>query len=189
MPKLWRHTVDGHRQEVRERILSSAASLAAANGLRGVSMAQIAEQVGITRTTLYKYFPSVEAILDAWHAGQIDAHLDHLAAAAAGEADPGERLRAVLEAYALVLQSTSRHASDLSALLHAGSSFVEGRKKLRGLLEPLLKATAAADQVRADIPVDELVSYCLNALGAAAELRSEAAARRLAAMVNDALVR
>ncbi|MBX3047762.1 MAG: TetR/AcrR family transcriptional regulator [Anaerolineales bacterium] len=187
MPKLWRHTVDAHRQEVRERILSSAASLAVVNGLRGVSMAQIAEQVGITRTTLYKYFPSVEAILDAWHAGQIHTHLDHLARVAAGEADPGGRLRAVLQAYALVLQSTSRHDSDLSALLHAGSSLAEGRRKLDALLEPLLEAAAAAGQVRADIPVDELASYCLNALGAAAELNSEAATRRLVGMVIDAL--
>ena len=38
-------------------------------------MSQIAEQTGIGRATLYKYFPDVEAILLAWHERQVTGHL------------------------------------------------------------------------------------------------------------------
>ncbi len=42
-------------------------------------MSQIAEQTGIGRVTLYRYFPDVEAILKAWHDKQIAEHLAMLA--------------------------------------------------------------------------------------------------------------
>src|SRR5437762_13945137 len=37
------------------------------NGLRSVTISQIAKETGIGRATLCKYFPDVEAILVAWH--------------------------------------------------------------------------------------------------------------------------
>jgi Bacterial regulatory proteins, tetR family len=42
------------------------------------TMSQIAEETGIGRATLYKYFPDVEAILLAWHDRQIAAHIAYL---------------------------------------------------------------------------------------------------------------
>ena len=64
-------------------------------------MSQIAEATGIGRATLYKYFPDVEAILLAWHERQVGRHLEQLAAVRDRAGDPGARLAAVLEAYAL----------------------------------------------------------------------------------------
>jgi AcrR family transcriptional regulator len=59
-------------------------------------MSQIAEQAGIGRATLYKYFPDVEAILLAWHEGQITGHLEHLAELRDQPGDAAQRLEAVL---------------------------------------------------------------------------------------------
>jgi AcrR family transcriptional regulator len=77
---------------------------------------QIAEKTGIGRATLYKYFPDVESILLAWHERHIHRHLEQLAAFRDQAGTPAERLRAVLETYALVRHE--HHDPDLAAFLH-----------------------------------------------------------------------
>ena len=76
MPKLWNETIDAHRRAVRDATLNTTAALVAEHGLLSVTMSQIAEQTGIGRATLYKYFPDVEAILFAWHERQVSGHLE-----------------------------------------------------------------------------------------------------------------
>src|SRR5713226_8827892 len=80
VPKLWNDTIEAHRRAVNDATLETTAALVSKNGLRAVTMSQIAKETGIGRATLYKYFPSVEAILVAWHERHIGAHLEHLAA-------------------------------------------------------------------------------------------------------------
>ena len=79
MPKLWTQTIQAHRHEVREAILNRTAALVAEHGLLAVTMSQIAEETGIGRATLYKYFPDVEAILLAWHDRETSGHIARLA--------------------------------------------------------------------------------------------------------------
>jgi AcrR family transcriptional regulator len=62
MPKLWNQTIKEHRQEVHDAILDTVAALVAKHGLRSMMMSQIAEETGIGRATLYKYFADIEAI-------------------------------------------------------------------------------------------------------------------------------
>ena len=75
VPRLWNETVETHRRAVNEAILDKTAALVAKDGLRSVTMSQIAEETGIGRATLYKYFPDVDAILLAWHERQVADHL------------------------------------------------------------------------------------------------------------------
>jgi AcrR family transcriptional regulator len=72
----------------------------AEHGLTSVTMSQIAEQAGIARATLYRYFSDVEAIVVAWHERQISRHRHHLAEIRDRAGDPARRLEAVLTAYA-----------------------------------------------------------------------------------------
>jgi AcrR family transcriptional regulator len=67
-----------HRRAVRDATLDTTVALVAEHGLASVTMSQIAEQTGIGRATLYKYFPDVEAILLAWHQRQVAEHLEQL---------------------------------------------------------------------------------------------------------------
>ena len=77
--------METHRQEVREAILDATASLVQSRGLLAVTMSDIAEETGIGRATLYKYFPDVETILSAWHQRQVEAHLAELNGSRSGQ--------------------------------------------------------------------------------------------------------
>jgi AcrR family transcriptional regulator len=178
VPRLWTDTIEAHRQAVRDATLTTTAALVAEHGLASVTMSQIAEQAGIGRATLYKYFPDVESILAAWHERHVGRHLDYLAQVRDQTDGPGERLRAVLEAYALITHERP-HGSELAALLHRGEHITGAEQRLRDLVQDLLTDAAQAGDIRDDVPPAELVGYCLNALGAAGSLPSKAAVRRL----------
>ena len=177
MPKLWKETIEAHRREVRDAIQDTTAALVAERGLRSVTMSQIAEQTGIGRATLYKYFSGVEAILVARHERQIAGHFKHLIELRDKAGNAGERLDAVLEAYALI--SYEHHGSELAALVHRGEHFARAQQHLSDLIRDLLTEAAETGDVRDDVSPAELASYCLHALTAASSLRSKAAVRRL----------
>jgi AcrR family transcriptional regulator len=165
------------RRAGRDAILDTTAALVAEHGLRSVTMSQIAEKTGIGRATLYKYFPDVEAILLAWHERHVTGHLDYLAELRDQAGDAGERLEAVLEAYALIQHK--RHATELAALLHRDEHVARAQQHLTDIIRDLLTEAAGTGDVRGDIASDELASYCLHALTAASSLPSKAAVRRL----------
>ena len=181
MPKLWNETIEAHRAAVRDAALDAAAALVARDGLRSVTMSEIAEKTGIGRATLYKYFRDVEAILVAWHDRQISAHLKMLEAIH----DPGERLTTVLEAYATAQHKF--HSSELMALLHEGKHVAQARRHLTAFVAGLLRDAADAGQVRTDVDPDELATYCLHALNAASSLSSKAAVHRLVTLTMAGL--
>lgn len=179
VPKLWNETIEEHRRAVRDAVLETTAELVAAHGLRGVTMSRIAEESGIGRATLYKYFPDVESILEAWHQRQIADHLSELAVLRDRAGTTGERLEAVLEAYAFIQQQRHHHGGELSALLHRGGHVTHAEQHLRGFLRDLLDEGVEAGEVRGDVSPDELAGYCLHALAGAGGLTSKAAAKRL----------
>jgi AcrR family transcriptional regulator len=179
VPKLWNDTIDAHRRAVRDATLDTTAALVAEHGLRSVTMAQIAEGTGIGRATLYKYFPDVEAILLAWHERQISQHLEHLTRVAQ-EAKPGERLGAVLEAYAAMsYDSRGDHDAELATVLHRDEQVMRAEKQLLDLISGLLTEAAQSGEVRTDMSAAELAMYCVHALGASRTLSSTTAVRRL----------
>jgi AcrR family transcriptional regulator len=199
MPKLWDETIDAHRHAVREATLDATATLVAEQGLRGVTMSKIAERTGIGRATLYKYFPDVEAVLFAWHERKIAGHLDQLTEIRNRAGTPGQRLDAVLVAFAEIHQQRLQHGhhgshhhdqpeshgADLAAMLHRDIAPAEQR--LHEMIRDLLAEGVEAGDVRCDVTPDELAIYCLNALNAARSLPSKAAVRRLVTVTLSGL--
>ena len=177
VPKLWNDTIDAHRRAVRVATIDTTAALVAEHGLRAVTMSQIAEETGIGRATLYKYFPDVESILLAWHERQIATHLEQLAALGHQGGPAVKRLEAVLEAFALI--EHRHHDNDMAALLHRGRHVARAEEHLKGLLRGLLSEGAVDGDIRNDVPSDELAGYCLHALTAAGRLPSKRAVQRL----------
>jgi AcrR family transcriptional regulator len=181
VPRLWNETIEAHRRAVRDATLDTTAALVAEHGLASVTMSQIAAETGIGRATLYKYFSDVEAILVAWHQRQVAEHLQQLAAVRDQARHVGERLKAVLEAYTLIVHQ--HHGSELSALLHRGVHVARAEQQLRDFVRDLLSEGAASGDVRDDVAPEELARYCLHAVAAARGLPSKAAVRRLVMVI------
>jgi AcrR family transcriptional regulator len=181
VPKLWTQTIETHRREVGDAILDATVALVAEHGLRGVTMSQIAEQAGIGRATLYKYFPDVESILVAWHERHVADHLTHLERLREQADDPRGAVDTVLGAYALLVYERARQSggTDVAVLVHQGDHVVAIEKRLRRFLGDLLAEGARAGQVRSDVATGELANYCLHALGAAANAPNRPAVQRL----------
>jgi AcrR family transcriptional regulator len=188
VPKLWTETIEAHRREVHDAILDTTAALVAEHGLFSVTMSQIAQETGIGRATLYKYFPDVEAILRAWHERQIAGHLAYLAEVRHRGGGARERLEAVLEAFALLSRgSRDHHDAELVAFLHRDERVARARHHVHDMIRGLLTEAAKTGDVRDDMSPDELAGYCLNALAGANRQRSKAAVRRLVAVTLDGL--
>jgi AcrR family transcriptional regulator len=187
MPKLWDETVETHRAAVREAILDTTAALVTEFGLRSVTMSQIAEQTGIGRATLYKYFPDVEAVLLMWHERHVAGHFEHLAKLSDHPGDASERLRAVLEAYALICYHREDRGAEIGALLHRSEHVAHVQQQLVDLIRDLLNEVAKSGRLRDDVAPDELANYCVHALTAASSLKSEEAVRRLVTVSLAAL--
>jgi len=190
VPRLWNETIEAHRREVRAAILDTTAALVAEHGLTSVTMSRIAEEAGIGRATLYKYFPDVEAILIAWHERHVSGHLEHLAEVRDQAGNTGERLEAVCEAYALISHKRFSHehpGHELAAFLHRGEHVARAQQQLIDFIRDLLTGAAETGDVRNDVAPEELASYCLHALTAAGSLPSKAAVHRLVMVTLDGL--
>jgi AcrR family transcriptional regulator len=210
VPKLWTETIETHRREVHAAILETAAALVAERGLTSVTMSQIAEEAGISRATLYKYFPDVEAILVAWHDQHVDRHLEYLTEIRDRSKDAGERIEAVLESYALMSYERSQkhsgadstahvhrrdhagrshqhHGSEIGVLVHRDEHVRQKQRRLNDFFRDLLAEGAKTGDVRDDVATEELASYCVHALGAAGDLRSKPAVLRLVAVTLSGL--
>jgi len=187
VPKLWTETIEAHRREVGDAILDTTVALVVKHGLRSVTMSQIAEEAGIGRATLYKYYPDVEAILTAWHERHVGTHLEELEKISGGSGKPGERLRAALDEFALICHQ--RQQTEVAALLHRGEHVTRAERRLKELLQGLLGECAKAGVIRNDISPGELASYCVHALTAAGSATSKAAVRRVVDVTLAALRR
>jgi AcrR family transcriptional regulator len=177
-------TTDGHRHRVRDVIIEATGALVAEDGLLAVTMSGIAERSGIGRATLYRYFSDVEAVLVAWHERQIAAHLAELTETR-DRAEPHRRLAAVLESYARL--SRRNHDQDLAAFLHREGPHHHAQDHVHAVLRELISDGAESGFVRGDVTPDELSTFCMHALGAAGDLHSKAAIRRLVGLTLDAL--
>lgn len=181
VPKLWNQTIEAHRGAVQDAILDTAATLVAEHGMLSVTMSQIAQEAGIGRATLYKYFPNVESVLRAQHDRQLAGHLEHLAAVTHSGGDAGHQLEAVLSIHAMV--TFEHHGSAMASVMH-----LEGARQTQlAFVSDLLRRAAEAGAIRDDVAPEELASYCVHALAAAAESPSKAAVSRLVQLTLESL--
>jgi AcrR family transcriptional regulator len=188
VPRLWDDTIATHRRAVRNAILDTTWALVNERGLLSVTMTQVAEETGIGRATLYKYFPDVASILLARHQCHVTEHLERLTSLRDQPGPAEDRLAAVLHEFARICHHRGRHGTDeLLALLHRGEDVVAAQQQVRDLIKGLLREAGKAGTVRTDVTAGELAEYCVHALSAAGGLRSDAAVRRLAAVTLDGL--
>jgi TetR/AcrR family transcriptional regulator, mexJK operon transcriptional repressor len=81
--------------EKRTQILAGAASVFAADGYEGASMARIAAVAGVSKGTLYNHFDSKAALFTAYVGEKCDQHLARVFDSADNDGDPAEVLRGI----------------------------------------------------------------------------------------------
>jgi hypothetical protein len=87
-----------------------------------------------------------------------------------------------LRAYAQIHQQRvqhhrhKHHGTELASFLHQDKHLAGAQQQVHAMICELLAET---DDLRDDVPLPELATYCLNALSAASSLASKAAVGRL----------
>jgi AcrR family transcriptional regulator len=87
------------KDDLRRRILDAAAALFLEHGYEGLSMRQIAERIGYSATTIYRYYEDKDDLLFAIVHDGFLRFGRQLAKAAQSSDDPRERLAALGRAY------------------------------------------------------------------------------------------
>lgn len=96
----WGGAAPATDEEAVQRILGAANNAIDARGA-DISIADVARSLGVTRQTVYRYFPSTDALLFAAAEHAATDYLDRLAAHLRGRTDPQD---AVAEAIATTLE-------------------------------------------------------------------------------------
>ena len=96
----WSGNTPASDEEAAARILAAAKTSIDRSG--AVNIADIARAVGVTRQTIYRYFPSTDALLEAAALDSASGFLDLLAGHLAGITDPSA---AVVEGIAYTLEA------------------------------------------------------------------------------------
>jgi AcrR family transcriptional regulator len=149
-------TLRADAQRNRDKLLSAATQAFAAEG-EDVPLEAIAARAGVGIGTLYRHFPSREALVCAAFRGEVDA----LCAAAADllESLPADQaMRAWTERFADYV-ATKRAMGD--ALRSAAGSdsplYAETRARILGAVRLLLEAGAASGTLRADVDPTDVI--------------------------------
>ncbi len=140
------------RDRIAAGILDTAASVLAERG-ESVSMADIAQAAGVGRATLYRYFPTREALL----LGLTRAAFEELSGRiAAAELDAVPLREGVARAARAFIAAGRRYA----AVIHVGKTYVEDPAEFdRAVAEPvraLIRRGVADGELRTDVPPDVL---------------------------------
>lgn len=119
----------------RERILAAAEEVFLARGA-GASLEEVARQAGVGIGTLYRRFPTREALLAAVYNERLLAFA-RSSQATADQSDPAGALRAYLEGLVMNMQIYQGLATSLGAVLLSGTPGCyavaeEGKRLLRG---------------------------------------------------------
>src|SRR4051795_4206837 len=157
------HQVTGLRQRPKradarrnyEALLTAAADAFADNGT-AASLEDIARRAGVGIGTLYRHFPTRQALLEALYFGEVEDVCRSAAELAGG--DPWEALNAWLERFVAYV-ATKRALADemLKHLDHSAPVFQTSRASLYAAGEPLLRRAQDAGVVRPDVSIGDVI--------------------------------
>jgi AcrR family transcriptional regulator len=171
----------------RQRILDAAEAIFSTEGV-SVPIDTVAERAGVGVGTLYRHFPTKEALFEAI----VRARLDELVETSrtfAGADDPGPALFRFLGEFA---QQASAKRDLFEALGTAGidikSSCAEKVEDLKGNIDQLLQRCVGAGAVRPDVSTEEMIGLVVGVCQAGGEAGYDDATRqRMVEIVCDGL--
>lgn len=170
----------------RDALLAAARSVFASDGLEA-PLDAIAKEAGVGRATLYRRFPTRDALIAAIFEDDFDA----LEVAAREAEDPSRALFAILDA-AFDMQRENLGFTELFTRRPPADDVLSGiNERFFAVIDPALKAAQAAGHLRPDITTEEVGTVLLMMGVATANFRlhdnGEDRRRRTINLLLDAL--
>ena len=140
---------DGMRADARrnyQRLLAAAGTAFAERGADDVSLEEIARRAGVGIGTLYRHFPTRQALLEAVYRDQVDA-LEVLVAELLQSDAPG----AALAEWLAALMAFGKAKRSLTAAMLDSGLLSSCKEMLHGATDGLLARAQQAGAVRADV--------------------------------------
>jgi AcrR family transcriptional regulator len=141
------------KSAARERLLGTASKVFYEEGINAVSVDQVIEAAGVTRSTFYRYFPSRDDLVAACLTDRDEHIRGAYAGAAAQEQDPAQLLRLMMHAIGDELYSpgfrgcpfinAAAEFPDPDSLVH--KAVTEHRSWFRSMVLDLLTRAGIAD--------------------------------------------
>jgi AcrR family transcriptional regulator len=159
-------TATSSREEQRARVLATAADLFAANGFDDVTMAEIAEAAGVARATVFNYFQSKHALVEAITEGVIAFYRAMLDLALVDEETPApELIRSLFEQMAHGIEADRRffrgvfrEIARVQLGLEEGSLAQQTSDDVQARLRQLIERGQSRDQISTAISADDLTA-------------------------------
>jgi AcrR family transcriptional regulator len=186
VPEAGDRTLRADARRNRDRLLGAAVRAFSQDGA-DVTLDAIAKDAGVGIGTLYRHFPTREALIEAAYRSELgrlcDAVPDLLQ-----DMRPDEATRAWMDRYIEYMTTKRGMAGALRAVIASGGTpYAQSRDRLITAITSLLQAGAASGTLRADVePADVLASLSGISL-AAGEPAQRAQARRLLDLLMDGL--
>ena len=111
MTKTYSELLDEHRVQRREQLLLAAAEVLNERGIRNTTMDQVAQQAGVSKVVLYRYFGSKDKLVHAVLDEVVDAILEADQAEAKWWTERLVRTLNVARAHGAAMRLLIRHAS------------------------------------------------------------------------------
>jgi len=177
------HKLRSDARDNRGRILAAARAAFAADGL-DVPIREIARRARVGVATVYRHFPTKEALLTEAFAEQL-ARCSAVVEEGMAAADPWEGFCLVIEKLMVVHALDRGFARAFTSQLPRAVAFTEDRDRTLRLLLELVRRAKETGELRADFVLEDLVLAMMANDGIRAEspeIRA-AASRRFAALM------
>jgi AcrR family transcriptional regulator len=168
----------------RERLLEAAVSAFASDGA-DVTLEAIAKTAGVGIGTLYRHFPTREALVEAAYRQEL-ARLCDVVPGLLRSLPADEATRVWMDRFIDYMTTKRYMAGALQAVIASGGDpYAESRARLIGAITTLLAAGNSAGTIRADVePNDVLLALSGVSLAAGSPDQREQASRLLDLLVD-----
>lgn len=140
----------------RERVLAAAKTVFGTGGA-DASLEAVARLAGVGIGTLYRHFPTRDALYEAVYRREVD-HLAELAEQLKAEAGPVEALRCWLRSNVAFIATKKGMSAALALAAHGRSDLVAySIGRLSKAVGMLLDRAIAAGEIRADVSAEDLL--------------------------------
>jgi AcrR family transcriptional regulator len=176
-------------QENRDRVLAAARELFAERGL-DVGMREVARRAGVGPATLYRRFPTRQALVDEAFAVELEV-CRQIVLEGTADPDPWNGFVMVVERLTVLNAQNRGFVDAFMATDRPGTAIVEHRRSLVEHLALLAQRARAQGRLRQDFVIQDLVLVLLagRALATIVAADRDAAARRFAVLAVDAFRR